>query len=287
MRHLRTVLALVLTVATFTLTAVAQTGGTGAVATEKLTNEKRVAEAAAAVTEETGAPKPFNILDEADDELFLALAGFSSKYRMSPGVQDGDWVKYKTLGDGPEQFVEIRAEKEADGGVWLIETTTPVGGGESTELRLLFTPGKPKLVKALRVAADGTREDVTPLDPTRAGELFIHAKNTAIDALGGDRKDMKVYDSGDVQNLEGPFGKLTCRAVEVRVAEEVDPISFATRRRWLPEGTLIWLNEDVPRLMPMSAVLLPVLISPDDFMAVPGGMVRSPYHVLVDYKGRS
>jgi hypothetical protein len=36
----------------------------------------------------------------------------------------------------------------------------------------------------------------------------------------------------------------------------------------------------------MSAVLLPCLLSPDDMMSVPGGMVRSAYHVLVDYKGR-
>ena len=73
----------------------------------------------------------------------------------------------------------------------------------------------------------------------------------------------------------------------MQVAEDVDPISFTPQRRWLSEGSLVWLSEDVPRILPMSAAILPSLLAPDDMMTVPGGMVRSAYHVLIDYKGRS
>lgn len=228
---------------------------------------------------------PYNILEEADEDMFLSLAGWSTKYRTSPELEDGDWVKYESVGEGPKETLEIRASKTEEG-TWIIEKRTVAGQEGSTELHLLFTPGKPKLLRAFRVAADGTREDIEPLDEITSGELFLEARQMAFDALGGDRTKFKVYNSGDVQKLVGPFGEMLCRSVEMVVAEDVDPASFERVRRWLSEGTLLWLNEDVPRLIPMSSVLLPALVSPDDLMTVQGGLVRSTYHVLVDYKGR-
>jgi len=287
-------LTLVLTVA-LTWTAFAQTGAspgasgssTAAGATEQPTPDKRTEEPKA--PEQPKAPKgpiPYNILDEADEDLFLALLGWTSKYRIGRGVQDGDWVRYESLGDGPSETLEIRASKTDAGETWIIETRTEAESGSSTEFHSLFSAGKPKLLQAFRIDESGTREDITPLDDIRAGELFLEARQTAFDALGSKREEIRVVDCGDVQKLEGPFGTKMCRCIEVRIAEDLDPISFTRQRRWLPEGTLVWLNEDVPRLIPMSAVLLPSLLSPDDMMSVPGGMIRSPYHVLVDYKGR-
>jgi hypothetical protein len=231
-------------------------------------------------------PTPYNILADAGDEMFLALLGWSSKYRLGLDVEDGDWVKYESLGEGPKETLEISATKTEKRETWLVETRTIEGSDKSTELHALFSPGKPKLLKAFRVDESGVRQDLTPLDDIRAGELFLEARDRAADALGGDKGKYRVASYGDVQTLEGPFGKLLCRSVEVQVAEEVDPISFETRRLWLSEGNLLWLCEDVPRLMPMSAVMLPSLLHPDEMMSVPGGMVRSAYHVLVDYKGR-
>ena len=241
-------------------------------------------------TEEPEAPKEpaaYNMLDEADEDMILALTGWTSKYRIGLGVQDGDWVRYESAGDGPKETLEIRASKTDAGDTWIIETRTKAGSGNSTEFHALFSTGKPKLLKAFRIGEDGTREDIVPLDDMRAGEIFLEARQTAFDALGGKRDEIRVVECGDVQEIQGPFGTKMCRCIEVQLAEDLDPISFARRRRWLSEGTLIWLNEDVPRLIPMSAVLLPSLLSPDEMMMVPGGMVRSPYHVLIDYKGRS
>ena len=295
-----TALTLVLTVA-LTWTAFAQTGdspkadGSSVRATATAAGSSAKASATASVTidnrtEEPAAlegPVPYNMLDEADDDLVLALMGWTSKYRIGLGVQDGDWVRYESVGDGPKETLEIRASMTDAGETWIIETRTKAGSENSTELHSLFSAGKPKLLEAFRVGEDGTREDIAPLDDERAGELFLEARQTVLDALGGNRKEIKVTDCGDVQKIKGPFGTKMCRGIEVQVAEDVDPISFARQRRWLSEGTLIWLNEDVPRLIPMSAVLLPALLSPDDMMMVPGGMVRSPYHVLIDYKGRN
>ena len=285
---------LVLTLA-LTWTAFAQTGAspgasgssTAAGATEqptpgKLTEEPKTPKEPKAMK----GPVPYNMLDEADEDLFLALLGWTSKYRIGLDVQDGDWVRYESIGDGPSETLEIRASKTDARETWIIETRTESESGNSTELHSLFSAGKPKLLQAFRIDETGTREDITPLDDIHAGELFLEARQTAFDALGGKREEIRVVDCGDVQKLEGPFGTKMCRCIEVRIAEDVDPISFARQRRWLPEGTLVWLNEDVPRLIPMSAVLLPSLLSPDDMMSVRGGMVRSPYHVLVDYKGR-
>jgi hypothetical protein len=248
---------------------------------------KVTASASAQVKVDKGAeePTPFNLLEEASEEMFLSLLGWSSKYRIGLDVEDGDWVKYESLGEDPKETLEIRASKTEKGETWLVETRTVEGSGKSTELHALFSPGKPKLLQAYRVDENGVREDLTPLDDIRAGELFLEARDRAADALGGDVSEFRVSAAGDVQTLVGPFGEMLCRNVEVQVAEDVDPISFATRRLWLPEGTLLWLSEDVPRLMPMSAVLLPSLLNPDEMMAVPGGLVRSPYHVLVDYRG--
>jgi hypothetical protein len=279
--ELTTLLVLTAIAMAFALPALAQMGNAGSAAPGKLTLDRKVEE-----PQEMETPTPFNILDGADEDLFLALLGWSSKYRMSPDIQDGDWVKYESLGDGPKKTLEIRAEKTDDGNIWFIETTTVEGSGNATELHSLVTPGKPKLLQAYRVAADGTREDLTPLDDAKSGELFMFARERAKEEMGGDPTKYKVYDSGEVQKLEGPFGSLMCRPIDVRIADEVNPISFATRRRWLPEGTLLWLNEDVPRLLPMEDMLLPALLSPDDFMSVQGGLVKSPEHVLVDYRGR-
>ena len=281
MRHLPTTAGLLLFVTAFTLAmavpTMAQGTETGAAAPEKLTLERKVVE-----PEETAAPVPYNILDDADDDMVLCLTGWSTKYRIDPKIQDGTWVKYESVGDGPKETLKIQA-KLVEEGTWIIETTTIDGVKGSTELHLLFSPGKPKLLKLFRIAADGTREDMTPLDDYKSGELFLEARQMALDALGGDRNDIRVYDSGDVQKIEGPFGSLLCRSIGVRVAEYVDPISFATKRRWLPEGTLLWLSDEVPRLMPMEDVLLPSLLSPDDYQSVWGGLVKSPYHVLVSY----
>jgi hypothetical protein len=231
-------------------------------------------------------PVPLNILDQADEDVFLSLLGWSSKYRIGLDVQDGDWVKYESVGDAPKEILELRAKKTDNGETWLIEKRTAAGSNQSTELHALFSRGKPKLLQAFRILEDGTRQDITPLDDIRSGEIFLDVRKDALDTLGGE-KNCRVRDcGGDVQELTGPYGKLLCRCVEVQVAEDVDPVSFATRRRWLSEGNLVWLNEDVPRLIPMSAVLLPSILSPDDMMSVPGGMVRSAFHVLVDYKGR-
>ena len=61
------------------------------------------ASASVAIQNETaGGPVPYNILDEADEDTYLALLAWSSKYRFGLGVQDGDWVRYETLGDGPK-----------------------------------------------------------------------------------------------------------------------------------------------------------------------------------------
>jgi hypothetical protein len=230
-------------------------------------------------------PVPFNILDEADDQMFSCLLGWSSKYRMQPDIGDGAWVKYESLGDGPKETLEIRAERTESGQIWLIETTTK-SSGATTELHTLFTPGKPRLMEAFRIDEEGNRHDLPILDELTNGELFLEARQIARDAVGNDPNKYKVADCPDVTEITGPFGTMMCRCVEVKIAEEVDPISFETRRLWLPEGTLIWMNMDVPRIMPMSAVLLPSLLSPDDMMSVPGGLVRSPYHVLIDYKGK-
>ena len=278
-----TTFTLVITVA-LTWTAFAQTGGSSATssATASVTLVKQTEEPEAPM-----GPVPYNMLDTADDDLVLALMGWTSKYRIGLDVQDGDWVRYESVGDDPKETLEIRASKTDAGETWIIETRTKAGSKSSTELHSLFAPGKPKLLAAFRIGEDGTREDITPLDDERSGELFLEARQTALDALGGNRKEIKVTDCGDAQRIEGPFGTKLCRGIEVQVAEDVDPISFARQRRWLSEGTLIWLHEDVPRLIPMSAVLLPVLLSPDNMMMEPGGMVRSPYHVLIDYKGRN
>jgi hypothetical protein len=278
-----TTFTLVLTVA-LTWTAFAQTGGASATssATASVTLVKQTEDPEAL----TG-PVPYNMLDGADGDLVLALMGWTSKYRIGLDVQDGDWVRYESVGEGPKETLEIRASKTAAGETWIIETRTKAGSKNSTELHSLFSAGKPKLLDAFRIGEDGTREDITPLSDERSGELFLEARQTALDALGGKRDEIKITDCGDAQKIQGPFGTKMCRCIEVQVAEDLDPISFARQRRWLSEGTLIWLNEDVPRLIPMSAVLLPCLLSPDDMMMVPGGMVRSPYHVLIDYKGRS
>ncbi len=282
-------LTLVLTVA-LTWTAFAQTGAspgasgssTATSTTERPTTGKRTEGAKA-----PAGPVPYNILDEADEDLFLSLLGWSSKYRIGLGVQDGDWVRYESVGDGPSETLEIRAVKTDEGQTWIIETRTVAGSENSTEFHTLYSPGRPKLFQAFRIGEDGTRKDITPLEDVTSGELFLEARQTVLDALGGKRDEIKVTDCGEVRQIEGPFGTKMCRCIQVQVAEKLDPISFARQRRWLAEGTLIWLNEDVPRLIPLSAVLLPSLLSPDDMMMVPGGMVRSPYHVLVDYKGRS
>ena len=293
-------LTLVLTL-TLTWTAFAQTGGSPeadgssvrATATGAGSSVSATATAGVTLVKQTEDPEaptgpvPYNILDGADDDLVLALMGWTSKYRIGLGVQDGDWVRYESVGDGPKETLEIRASKTDAGETWIIETRTKAGSKSSTEFHALFSAGKPKMLEAFRIGEDGTREDIAPLSDERSGELFLQARQTALDALGGDRKKVKVVDTGDAQKIVGPFGTKLCRGIEVRVAEELDPISFARQRRWLSEGTLIWLNEDVPRLIPMSAVLLPALISPDDMMMVAGGMVRSPYHVLIDHKGRS
>jgi hypothetical protein len=288
-------LTLVLTVA-LTWTAFAQTGAspgasgssTAAGTTERPTTGQRTEETK--VLKGTLAPSgpiPYNILDEADEDLFLSLLGWTSKYRIGLDVQDGDWVRYESIGDGPIETLEIRASKTDAGQTWIIETRTVAGSGKSTEFHSLYAAGKPKLIQAFRIDESGTREDITPLEDIRAGELFLEARQTVVDALGGKRNEIQVTDCGEVKEIEGPFGTKMCRCIQVLVAEDVDPISFARQRRWLSEGTLMWLNEDVPRLIPLSAVLLPSLLSPDDMMTVPGGMVRSAYHVLVDYKGRS
>jgi len=274
-----------------TATALAQTEVSGTSANgSKVTANATARVTLAKQTEEPDAlkgPVPYNMLDEADEDLVLALLGWTSKYRIGLGVQDGDWVRYESVGDGPKETLEIRASMTDAGETWIIETRTKAGSKNSTELHSLLSAGKPKLLDAFRIGEDGTREDIAPLEEELAGELFLEARQTALDALGGNRKEIKVTDCGDVQKIHGPFGTKMCRGIEVQVAEDLDPISFARQRRWLSEGTLVWLNEDVPRLIPMSAVLLPALLSPDDMMMVPGGMVRSPYHVLIDYKGRN
>ena len=282
-------LTLMLTVA-LTGATFGQTGGSPEAGGSSATASATARVALGKRTEEVETPEgpvPYNILDEADENLFLALTGWTSKYRIGLGVQDGDWVRYESIGDGPKETLEIRASKTDAGETWIIETRTKAGSGVSTEFHSLFSAGKPKLHKAFRIGEDGTREDIVLLDDVRAGELFLEARQTAFDALGGKRDEIRVVECGDVQEIQGPFGTKMCRCIEVQLAEDLDPISFARRRRWLSEGTLIWLNEDVPRLIPMSAVLLPSLLSPDEMMMVPGGMVRSPYHVLIDYKGRS
>ncbi len=292
-RHLRTpwtmlALTFALTVA-MTAAASAQTGAapgaagssTAAGTSEKLTMEKRTAEPAA-----TADPAPFNILDRASEDMYRSLLGWSSKYRIGLDVQDGDWVRYESVGDGPKETLEISLSKTDAGEMWIVEKRKVAGSSGSREFHALFSAGKPKLLQAFIIDESGAREDVTPLDDMTAGTLFLEARAIALEALGGDRNKIRVSDCGDVLELTGPYGTLVCRCLEVQVAEEVDPISFATRRRWLSEGTLVWLNEDVPRLIPMSSILLPALLSPDDMMVVRGGMVRSPYHVLVDYKGR-
>ena len=281
-------LTLVLTV-TPTWTALAQTGGspgTSASPTGAATSERPELDKQTEEPETTKEPGPYNILDEADDDTFLALLGWMSKYRTDPDLKDGDWVKYESVGDGPKHTLEIRVSKTDANEMWLIQTRTEAGSAGSTELHTLFSAGKPKVLEAFRINEDGTREDIAPLDDMRAGELFLAARETAFEALGGKRDEIRVVDCG-MQELDGPFGTMICRCIEVQLAEYVDPISFATKRGWLSEGTLTWLSEDVPRLIPMSGVALPALLSPDDMMSVPGGMVRSPYHVLVDYKGRS
>lgn len=241
---------------------------------------------AGVVVQSAEVPVPYNPMDGADEDMLLALAGWSSKYRIGLDVQDGDWVKYETVGDGPRETLELRIEKNPGGDLWLTETRTPAGSTKGTETHMHFSAGKPKLLEGYRILPDGTREELAPPDDMKAGELFLEARTDAMDALGGDRTKFKVVECEDVQEITGPFGTLKCRCIEVRVAEDISPISFATTRRWLSEGTLVWFNDDVPRLMPMSAVLLPAMLEPDTFMMVTGGLVRSPYHVLVDYRRR-
>ena len=246
-------------------------------------NQAPAAETTPAETE----PVAFDLTDTADEDLMTALWGWMSKYRIGLDVEDGDWVQYESVGDGPTETLKLRLKRNEDGTVWLIETVTAEGAKTGTETHLHFEPGRPKVLDGFRVAEDGTRTEIDILEDAVSGELFMEARQTAIDALGGKKSRIMVTDCGEVQELTGPYGTFICRCVVVRLQEDLDPISFATTLRWLPEGTLFWLNEDVPRLLPMSSMLLPALLAPDEMMTVPGGMVKSHDYVLVDYSGRA
>ena len=48
-----------------------------------------------------------------------------------------------------------------------------------------------------------------------------HHLEHALDALGGDRKKIKVVDTGDAQEIVGPLGTKLCRGIEVQVVSIV------------------------------------------------------------------
>ncbi|MBN2565400.1 MAG: hypothetical protein JXB46_06785 [Candidatus Eisenbacteria bacterium] len=232
-------------------------------------------------------PEPYNVLANTDETTRMALAGWSSKYRVGLRVSDGDWVKYEVSKGPVKEIVELRSTRTEDGDTWLIEKHTAEGAEASFELHLRFAKGKPRLMAAFRVNQQGEIEHLTVPDEMTAAELVVATRDAAIDALGGDRGAMRVIDHTEAEELTGPFGTLQCRLLEVRVAEKLSPVSLTRMRPWLPEGTQLWLSEDVPRLIPMDPILLPALLSPDDTMMVQGGLVRAPGYELIDYSGRA
>jgi hypothetical protein len=228
---------------------------------------------------------PHDILAGADETMWMALMGWSSKYRIGLHVNDGDWVKYRSFKGPVTEIVEIRASKTEDGNTWIIEKHTPEGAQVGTEMHLLYAAGQPRVLEAFTIDEKGDKLAYEIPDPMTAAELMVAAHDDAVERLGG-KGNFRVVDCPELEEKTGAFGTLNCRCLEVRVAAPISPLSLATVRPWVPEGTLLWMSRDVPRLIPMPAIILPALVAPDDTMVVPGGMVLAPYYELLDYSGR-
>jgi hypothetical protein len=257
----------------------------------KVTAESGTVRASATATvkikeSEGDTPEPYDVLAGANEQTWLALAGWSSKYRIGLNTSEGDWVRYEITGTDPKETVELLAKRAETGDMWIIEKHAVEGSEESSEIHMLFASGKPRLLEAFRVDDKGgkTRYDIP--DPQTAGELVVAARDESIENVAGDRSRIRIVDCTEREELKGQFGTLDCQCLEVRVAEELSPISFERFRPWIPEGTILWFSTSVPRLVPVDAILLPALVSPDEAMVVQGGMVRSPGYELVDYSGR-
>jgi hypothetical protein len=230
-------------------------------------------------------PEPYDVLSDVNEDTWLALAGWSSKYRIGLGVSHGDWVRYEVTGDAAKEMVEIRAERMESGDIWLIETHSTEGSDASSEIHMHFAAGKPQLLEAFRVDEKGEKHQYDIPDAATAAELVVATRDRAVEVLTGELREIRIVDCEGREDLTGPFGTLSCQCLDVRVAGDTSPLSLDRFRPWEPEGTTLWFSERVPRLVPIGPMLLPALISPDEAMLVRGGMVRGPGYELVDYSG--
>jgi hypothetical protein len=225
---------------------------------------------------------PYDPLANTDEITHLALAAFCSKYCIGLNVNDGDWVRYQHTRGGVTSTVELRISREENGNTWLVRTDTGADG--TTETHMLFAAGKPQLLEAYRVTDSGDIEPIAVPDPIETGLAFSERREAAIEALGqGSLSGIRVEACAGTEPLTGPFGAMNCRCLEVLIPGQVNRLSMSSMRPIEEEGTKLWFNAAVPRIIPYDAIVLPVLISPDDTMTVQGGMVRSTYYELIDW----
>ena len=219
------------------------------------------------------------------DEQLLAFIQWTGKYRLGRDLEDGTWVKYETIGEEPQQEIEMRITEAEEGGFWLTETHRTVETGATTELHLLLDAGKMGVTAAFRVDEKGNREEITPLTARRVAEIvFDHRLEVVGDTKAGER--WMSLSSCPAEELTGACGSLVCSCVQAMVVDSSADALLSRTRQWIPEGTKIHLANEVPRLMPFAPVLTLALITPDDFMSRGGGLVRSDMYELIDFSGR-
>lgn len=218
-----------------------------------------------------------------DENARTAVIQYTMKYRFSPDIEIGDYVKYQTKADEGEnpEIYELRVTKKDKTNFWIEEKV-----GEM-ETHYLFDPVGMKLVKAHGTDDKGQDYEITPLSEEKLAEVMTMIRKQM--ELQGSKAQIVNWIKGDkTEEINIEAGSFTCSSLVPEYSKEYSNQTENYRTSLRSSGKseeeidkmifgnapALFFSEDVPRMLPVYMAIgwMPWI---DSFGEVKGGLVES------------
>ncbi len=232
-------------------------------------------------------------LSENDQQA--ALMQYTLKYRFTPDLKVGDWVKYNEItGEGAENAgVELKVTGEEKGSFWIEEKFHGV------EVQYLVDLKQMKLIKAKGVDETGSEFELTLLNDEKLDEIMGMFK-VQMEQQGSYAQFVSWKEGEKTEEVVVPAGTFNCVYLRPEYAEQyakqIEDYEKLLREQGKTDAEIdatvygneprLYFSDDVPKMLPVQIAIgwVPYI---EAFEKITGGLIECKHMAPIRLTGYS
>jgi hypothetical protein len=234
--------------------------------------------------------------DLSENDQQAALIQYTLKYRFTPDLKVGDWVKYEITGEGAEGAgIELKVTGEEKGNFWIEEKF------QGVEVQYLVDLKQMKLIKAKGVDETGSEFELTLLSDEKLDEMMGMFK-IQMEQQGSYAQFVSWKEGDKTEELVVPGGTFACIYLRPEYAEQyakqIEDYKKLLREQGKTDAEIdaavygneprLYFSDDVPKMLPMQIAIgwVPYI---EAFEKITGGLIECKHMApirLTEYSGQ-